>query len=223
MIRSSLRPGFVASLFFLAAAFPVGITHAVDPGCTNGDCLPDPGCTNGDCSPPDPGCTNGDCPPDPGCTNGDCPSDPGCTDGDCPVGQDADGDHYTAHHDCDDQDPTVHPFAPEICDGQDNNCNGFLGVGEEDRDGDGYLGCDSDCNDEDPGVNPGSHEIPGNDIDEDCDGSRACDPSMSWKNHGHYVSCVVHELSMLVRDGILTEKEGSALVSAAARSRVGKK
>jgi len=37
--------------------------------------------------------------------------------------------------DCDDTDPTVHPGAPELCDGKDNNCNGriddsVLGSGE---------------------------------------------------------------------------------------------
>jgi len=78
--------------------------------------------------------------------------------------------------DCDDCDPSIHPGAPEICDGKDNNCNGLI---DEtcvlcDLDGDGYQrasrnaddpcpdanykasGKAVDCNDEDRGIFPGS-------------------------------------------------------------------
>jgi hypothetical protein len=40
---------------------------------------------------------------------------------------DLDGDGYSAcAGDCDDQDPTIHPAAPEVCDGLDNNCDGSV-------------------------------------------------------------------------------------------------
>ncbi len=41
-------------------------------------------------------------------------------DGDGMCAQDIDGDEL----DCDDEDPEVHPAAPELCDGVDNNCDG---------------------------------------------------------------------------------------------------
>jgi Putative metal-binding motif len=95
--------------------------------------------------------------------------------------------------DCDDTDATVHPDAPEICDGKDNNCNGadddslpfytyYL-----DQDGDqygsdiqsisaclptapaGYAINDTDCDDTDATVYPGAVEIC-DELDNNCDG-----------------------------------------------------
>lgn len=52
-----------------------------------------------------------------------------------------------------------------------------------------------------------------------CEGSA---PTMPWKNHGEYVNCVVQARNSQVNIGLLTEAEGSALVSAAAQSSCGK-
>ncbi|MBI5485764.1 MAG: putative metal-binding motif-containing protein [Deltaproteobacteria bacterium] len=66
----------------------------------------------------------------------------------------------TSPGDCDDDDATVHPGAFEICDGLDNDCDGYLDPSEDaDRDGYGGPGCGGlDCDDADPRRNPGMAE-----------------------------------------------------------------
>ena len=108
---------------------------------------------------------------------------------------DADGDGYVSTMDCDDSEPEVHPGADELCDGVDNDCDGFVDhddpsvVGQltsyEDGDADGYgdpssavtacsvpsgyVADSSDCDDDDATVNPGADELCDG-VDNDCDG-----------------------------------------------------
>ena len=71
--------------------------------------------------------------------------------------------------DCDDNDANNYPGNTEICDGQDNNCDGVIDEGF-DLDGDGFTVCAGDCDDTDATINPGATESC-NGIDDNCDGT----------------------------------------------------
>ena len=84
---------------------------------------------------------------------------------------DFDGDRIPDDLDCDPDDATVFPGAPDdVGHGIDQDCDGVDGI---DGDGDGHAGSVSgglDCNDSDPTVYPGAVELPDDDVDQDCDG-----------------------------------------------------
>ncbi|MBN1334992.1 MAG: putative metal-binding motif-containing protein, partial [Deltaproteobacteria bacterium] len=96
--------------------------------------------------------------------------------------------------DCDDDDASAYPGAPEVVGNeQDNDCDGGE-VCFEDLDGDGYgtlatvVSTDSscrdpvesrystDCDDDEPEVNPSVEEVCNDHVDNDCDGTEGpCD------------------------------------------------
>ncbi|MFT5679428.1 MAG: hypothetical protein ACI8RZ_000332 [Myxococcota bacterium] len=111
---------------------------------------------------------------------------------------DLDEDVWTEDVDCDDTNATIYPYAPELCDNQDNDCDGLDDVAEglavwlyRDSDDDGhgdpestYFHCNSeekpegwlelgdDCDDTSPLTNPNAPErcdLEDNDCDGDID------------------------------------------------------
>ncbi|MFC1610422.1 PKD domain-containing protein [Myxococcota bacterium] len=130
--------------------------------------------------------------------SGDCCDDQDCVAPDTCIGwsclppstceNDADGDHYgvgasCVGPDCDDADPTVHPGAPERCNGVDDDCDETIdddwpdlgnacsaGVGQ--CEASGTMLCTIDGRDATCDASPGSPEAErcGDEIDNDCDG-----------------------------------------------------
>ncbi|MFH1465806.1 MAG: MopE-related protein [Pseudomonadota bacterium] len=112
--------------------------------------------------------------------------------GDC---EDLDGDGWPrSGGDCDDADPAVNPGQTEICNGVDDDCDGYVDNGADgaswwypDGDGDGYgdengksvqscsapgghVADGTDCDDDDDAINPGVEEVWYDGVDQDCAG-----------------------------------------------------
>ena len=102
------------------------------------------------------------------CSDGSEPGD--CDDGDPALNLsdiDVDGQD-TCGGDCDDFNQDVFSGAAEVCNGEDDDCDGSVSAGELDVDLDGYAICEGDCEDSNPAVHPG---------DTDADGFTLCDPT----------------------------------------------
>lgn len=84
------------------------------------------------------------------------------------------------------------------------------------------LPTDEDCDDQNADIYPGAADLPGNTVDEDCDGTLACDPTAEWRYHGQFVFCVIRQCIRLRRDGLVTRRECRELMWDAIRSSVGK-
>lgn len=100
---------------------------------------------------------------------------------------DSDGDGHSdvqcGGDDCDDSDPNRYPGNPEVCDteghdedcdtdtvGPDNDGDGFSDYRCSNIDRDGNFTYGQDCDDNRKAINPDAIEIPGNNLDENCDG-----------------------------------------------------
>ncbi len=113
--------------------------------------------------------------------------------------------HVADDTDCDDTDGNVHPGAAEVCDGQDQDCDGTADDGVldtffRDQDADGYgdpansqQGCtptsgftddDTDCDDGDANIFPGAPERC-NGLDDDCDAALPSDESTDADGDGY--------------------------------------
>ncbi len=113
-----------------------------------------------------------------------------CQNGDMACGDDGDGDGVTVEAgDCDDTDPDVNPNEGEVpYNGKDDDCNPR--TPDDDIDGDGFPTdcdrfcatveepdcaerCEEDCDDRARHIRPDARDVPGNGVDEDCDGEDA--------------------------------------------------
>jgi hypothetical protein len=116
----------------------------------------------------------------------------------CP---DLDGDGECEDEDCDDTDASINTSATEVCDGVDNDCDGYTDDEDtsnsaatettfyRDADGDGYgttsstTACEAptgyvtnatDCNASSAAINPGATEGVGDGVDSNCDNAETC-------------------------------------------------
>ena len=102
--------------------------------------------------------------------------DADCDDGDGTLTPaDLDGDGYsTCTGDCDDGSGDRYPGNAEVCDGADNDCDGWTPIEELDGDGDGSSSCMGDCDDANPWFNGNDADGDGySTCDDDCDDTEA--------------------------------------------------
>jgi hypothetical protein len=117
----------------------------------------------------DEGCAGTECGFFNGTQQGTCGSGAICVNGYCVDCVDNDGDGTTnCDGDCEDNNASIYPGAPEMPNGIDDDCDGAVDE-DLDADGDGFLIGD-DCNDTNASIYPGAPELP-NGIDDDCDGT----------------------------------------------------
>ena len=105
----------------------------------------------------------------------------------------------------------------------DDDYQSFLSYGgryypalRHDEDSDGFTACEGDCDDAIATINPDGLDIPGNSLDENCDGARSCDPEAGW-NRGQLQSCIVRDCQEKAKAGLISRD--ACLAAAGVHSR----
>jgi len=133
---------------------------------------------------------------------------------------DADADGYCGENDCNDNSSNIHPNAPELCNGVDDDCDGS--VDEDFKTVDSHIGepcgfgacqgvyvCTSDGSDVVCNNTLGSgqnREICSNGIDDDCDG--VPDEELECTGRDDYGACVNYSIACWCQEGSTQECGG---------------
>jgi hypothetical protein len=122
------------------------------------------------------------------------------------VSDDNDSDGFPDTEDCNDNDASIYPGAPEVCDGKDNNCDERIDEGL-DADGDGRADCTDNC----PTVaNPEQKDLDNDGIGDVCDNCPGhTNPTQADTDYdGIGDACTAYEMQVQITKSLISASLG---------------